>query len=104
VTVWNVILLASIAVLGLKLLGYLVPPSFMERPTPSRVATLLTVALLSALVVTQTLERDQSLVLDARVPAVLVAAGLLAVRAPFILVVVSAALVAAVLRLLGWMA
>lgn len=103
-TVWNVILLASIAVLGLKLLGYLVPPSFMERPTPSRVATLLTVALLSALVVTQTLERDQSLVLDARVPAVLVAAGLLAVRAPFILVVVSAALVAAVLRLLGWMA
>ena len=102
-TVWNVILLASILVLGLKLVGYLVPPAFMERPTPSRVATLLTVALLSARVVTQTLERGQQLVLDARVPAVLVAAVLLAVRAPFILVVLSAAIVAAVLRLLGWM-
>ncbi len=101
--VWTIILLASLAVLVLKLVGYLVPPSFMERPTPSRVATLLTVALLSALVVTQTLERDSSLVLDARVPAVGVAAVLLALRAPFIVVVLSAALVAAGLRLLGWM-
>lgn len=103
-SIWNVILLASLAVLVLKLLGYLVPPSFMERPTPSRVATLLTVALLSALVVTQTLERDHQLVLDARLPAVAVAAVLLVLRAPFIVVVLSAAIVAAVLRLLGWMA
>ncbi|MBX3195015.1 MAG: AzlD domain-containing protein [Microbacteriaceae bacterium] len=102
-TVWNVILLASLAVLVLKLVGYLVPPSFMERPAPARVANLLTVALLSALVVTQTLERSQEIVLDARVPAVLVAAVLLALRAPFIVVVLSAALVAAGLRLLGWM-
>jgi hypothetical protein len=76
----------------------------MERPTPSRVATLLTVALLAALVVTQSLERDHGIVLDARLPAVAVAALLLAVRAPFIVVVLSAALVAAGLRLLGWMA
>jgi hypothetical protein len=103
VNVWTIILLASLAVLLLKLVGYLVPPSFMERPTPSRVATLLTVALLSALVVTQTLERDSTLVLDARVPAVGVAAVLLALRAPFIVVVLSGALVAAALRLLGWM-
>jgi len=102
--IWTVILLASLAVLVLKLIGYLVPPSFMERPTPSRVATLLTVALLAALVVTQTLERDHQVVLDARVPAVGVAAVLLVLRAPFILVVISAAVVAAVLRLLGWMA
>ena len=102
--VWTVILLASLAVLVLKLVGYLVPPAFMERPTPSRVATLLTVALLAALVVTQTLERDHQLVLDARLPALGVAALLLVLRAPFILVVLSAAIVAAVLRLLGWMA
>jgi hypothetical protein len=104
VNVWTIILLASLAILVLKLLGYLVPPSFMERPTPSRVATLLTVALLSALVVTQTLERDSHIVIDARLPAVGVAAVLLALRAPFIVVVLSAALVAAALRLLGWMA
>ncbi len=102
--IWTVILLASLAVLVLKLLGYLVPASVMERPTPARVATLLTVALLSALVVTQTLEREHQIVVDARLPALGVAAILLAVRAPFIVVVVSAALVAALLRLAGWMA
>lgn len=100
---WSIILLASLIVLVLKLLGYLVPPSFMERPAPSRIANLLTVALLSALVVTQTLERDHQLVLDARLPAIGVAAILLALRVPFVVVVISAALVAAVLRLLGWM-
>jgi hypothetical protein len=104
VNVVNVILLASLAVLVLKLLGYLVPPSVMERPTPSRVATLLTVALLSALVVTQTIERDHQIVLDARLPALGVAAILLALRAPFIVVVASAAVVAALIRLTGWMA
>jgi hypothetical protein len=102
--IWTVILLASLAVLVLKLLGYLVPASVMERPTPARVATLLTVALLSALVVTQTLEREHQIVVDARLPALGVAAILLAVRAPFIVVVISAALVAALLRLAGWMA
>ena len=101
--IWTVILLASLIVFGLKLIGYLVPVSFMERPTPSRTANLLTVALLAALVVTQTLERDHQLVLDARLPAVGVAALLLALRVPFFVVVLSAAIVAAVLRLLGWM-
>ena len=103
-SVVNVILLASLAVLVLKLLGYLVPASVMERPTPSRIATLLTVALLSALVVTQTIERDHQIVLDARLPALGVAAILLALRAPFIVVVISAAVVAALIRLAGWMA
>lgn len=105
-TTWNLVLLASAAVLGLKLLGYLVPPSFIERPTPSRVATLLTVALLSALVVTQTIQSGSGIVVDARLPALGVASALLAIRAPFIVVVVVvvAAAVAGALRLLGWMA
>lgn len=102
-TVWHIILIASIAVLALKLVGYLVPPSLLERPTPARVANLLTVALLAALTTTQTLEQAGGIVLDARVPAVVVAAVLFAVRAPFIVVVVAAAVVAAVIRLLGWM-
>jgi hypothetical protein len=103
-TVWHVVLLASVAVLALKLLGYLVPPSVMERPTPARVAGLVTVALLSALVVTQTLERAGGLVVDARLPAVLLAAVLFALRVPFIIVIIAAAAAAAVLRLLGWAA
>lgn len=98
-TIWHTILLASIAVYALKLAGYLVPPSLVERPTPSRVANLLTVALLAALIVVQTLGAGQAIVVDARVPAVIVAAGLFALRVPFIVVVIAAAVVAALLRL-----
>lgn len=101
-TVWQIVLLASVAVLALKVVGYLVPASVMERPTPARVANLTTVALLAALVVTQTLERGGALALDARVPAVVVAGILFALRVPFIVVIVVAALLAAGLRALGW--
>jgi hypothetical protein len=58
--------------------------------------------LLAALVAVQTLGDAQAIVVDARVPAVLVAAGLLALRAPFLVVVFAAAAVAAGLRWLGW--
>ncbi|GMA92347.1 AzlD domain-containing protein [Homoserinibacter gongjuensis] len=102
-TVWHIVLIASIAVLGLKLVGYAVPPSVLERPTPARVANLLTVALLAALTATQTLERSGEIVLDARVPAIVLAAALFALRVPFILVVLAAAACAALVRLLGWM-
>lgn len=101
-TVWHAILIASIAVLALKLVGYAVPPSVLERPTPARVANLLTVALLAALTATQTLERSGDIVLDARVPAIVLAAVLFALRVPFILVVLAAAACAALVRLLGW--
>ncbi|WP_167046747.1 AzlD domain-containing protein [Salinibacterium sp. ZJ454] len=97
-TIWQFILLASIVVLALKVSGYLVPAAVLEKPTPSRVANLLTVALLAALVVSQTLAAGNSIVVDARVPALIVAAGLLVVRAPFIVVVAAAALTAALIR------
>jgi hypothetical protein len=103
VTVWQTVLLGSVAVLALKVVGYLVPPALMERPTPARVANLTTVALLAALVVTQTFERGSDLVLDARVPAVVVSGILFTFRVPFIVVIVAAALIAAGLRLLGVM-
>lgn len=98
-TIWQIVILASIAVLLLKLVGYLVPPSFVERPTPARIANLLTVALLSALIAVQTLGAGQGIVIDARVPALIVAAGLFALRVPFIVVVAAAALTAALIRL-----
>jgi hypothetical protein len=98
VTVWQIILLASIAVLALKLVGYVIPASVLEKPMPARIAGLLTVALLSALIVVQTLGAGQAIVVDARVPALIVAAALLAVRAPFIVVVAAAAVTAALIR------
>jgi hypothetical protein len=96
---WTIILLASICILVLKLAGYLVPPRLVEKPTPARITTLLTIALLAALVSTETLGSGTTIVLDARVPAVLVAAGLFALRVPFVLVIIAAAVTAALIRL-----
>ena len=97
-TMWTAVLVASIVCVALKTLGYLIPPKWLEAPRPARTADLLTVALLAALVAVQTLGAGQSLVVDARVPAVIVAAALYAVRTPFIVVVAVAALVAAGIR------
>ncbi|WP_404442346.1 AzlD domain-containing protein [Microbacterium marinum] len=101
-TLWTAILVASIVCVALKAVGYLIPPSLFDAPRPARIIDLLTVALLAALVAVQTLGDAQAIVVDARVPAVLVAAGLLALRAPFLVVVVAAAAVAAGLRWFGW--
>ena len=76
-TMWNAVLQASVICVALKTLGYLVPPHVLEAPRPARIADLLTVALLGALVAVQTLAAGQQIVVDARVPAILVAAGLL---------------------------
>jgi hypothetical protein len=97
-TVWHVILVATAATLGLKLAGHLIPAGFLERERPARIADLLTVALLAALIAVQTLGDGQALTVDARVPAVIVAAALYAVRTPFIVVVAVAAAVAAGIR------
>ncbi|MHC3000421.1 AzlD domain-containing protein [Microbacterium sp. HJ5] len=103
-TMWTALLLAAVICVALKAVGYLVPPKWVEAPRPMRIADLLTVALLAALVAVQTLGVGQAVVVDARVPAVLVAAGLLMLRAPFLVVVAAAALTAALLRLWGWAA
>lgn len=98
-TLWSIIIIASLGCLALKLSGYLVPPSFMEKPRPSRVANLLTVALLAALVATQTFGAGTDIVADARVPAIMLAAVLFALRVPFVIVIIAAAATAALLRM-----
>ncbi|QLD10578.1 AzlD domain-containing protein [Microbacterium oleivorans] len=103
-TPWSGILLAAILCVALKAVGYLLPPSWFDGPRAQRIIDQLTVALLSALVVVQTLGAGAAVVLDARVPAVVAAAVLLALRAPFLVVVAVAALVAALLRAWGWAA
>lgn len=100
-TLWSAILLAALICLALKAVGYLVPPKVLEAPCPARISDLLTVALLAALVAVQSLGDGQAITVDARVPALLVAAGLLWLRQSFLVVVAAAALVAALLRLWG---
>jgi hypothetical protein len=103
-TLWNAVLLASVICVALKAVGYLLPARWLEAARPARIADLLTVALLSALVMVQTLSAGAAIVVDARVPAVGVAALLLWARAPFLVVVAAAAVTAALLRLWGWAA
>lgn len=103
-TAWTAVLLASVICLALKCVGYVIPQQLLEAPRPTRITDLLTVAMLASLVAVQTFGDGQALVLDARLPAVAVAAGLLLARAPFLVVVFAGALVAGVLRALGWAA
>ena len=99
-TTWHIILVASAATLALKLGGYLVPAGLLERERPARIADLLTVALLAALIVMVSVASGagQAIVFDARVPALVVAAALFALRVPSLVVVIVAALVAAAIR------
>ncbi|BDZ43900.1 hypothetical protein GCM10025865_31990 [Paraoerskovia sediminicola] len=98
---WFTVVAASLLCLAIKLAGHYVPQHWIASERVSRTAGLVTAALLAALVVVQTLADGQALALDARVPALGVAAVALALRAPFIVVVVLAAATAAGLRALG---
>lgn len=100
-TIWIALVAASVLVWALKNLGYLVPPRFVEGALMSRIAALVTVALLASLVVSQTLQTGNGVVVDARLPALGVAALLLYLRAPFLVVLVAAGAVAAGLRFFG---
>ncbi|GEB46150.1 branched-chain amino acid transporter AzlD [Microbacterium testaceum] len=101
-TLWTAVLAASVLCVALKATGYLLPAHWLDAPRPARIADLLTVALLAALVMVQTLGAGSAVVVDARLPAVGVAALLLWARAPFLVVVAAAAGTAALLRLWGW--
>lgn len=101
-SVWSAILLAACICVALKAFGYLIPAHLLAAPRPARISDLLTVALLAALVAVQMLGSGQAIVVDARIPAVLVAGALLHLRQSFLVVVVAAAAVAALLRLIGW--
>ena len=78
-------------------LGNRVDPDRAERWS----LELIVVAVLSALVVVQTVGGHHELVADARLPAVALAALLVWLRAPFLLVVVAAGATAALLRLVA---
>lgn len=100
---WVTVLVASGGAFLEKLLGYLLPHSFLERESVRRMTGLLPVSLLSALVIVQTFSVDSDISVDARLLGVAVAVIALILRAPFIVVVVLAAAVTGIVRWLGWM-
>ena len=99
---WLTILVAAGGSWAIKYAGYAVPARILDRPLVRHAAVLLPVALLAAIVTVQTFGHNQSLVLDGRVVGLGAAVVALRVRAPFIVVVVVAAVVTASLRALGW--
>jgi len=99
--VWVAVLVAGAGCYLLKLAGLSVPARVLERPLVARVADLLAVALLAALIAVQVVGAGDRLVLDARLVGLAVAVVALCLRAPFIVVVVAAAGSAALLRLIA---
>lgn len=94
------VIFAAALVFSWKLFGHLLPLR-NQSPTVQKLTDGVTVALLAALVVIQGLTSGGQVVFDARIPALLVAGVLLWLRLPFIVVVLAAAAVAAVIRLLS---
>ncbi len=99
---WVAIVGAGVAMWLIKGVGHRVPEHALDNPRLVRIAALVTVSLLTTLAILQTLTSGTSLAIDARVPALAAAAVLLWRKAPFIVVVIVAAGVAAGLRALGW--
>lgn len=98
--IWTAVLITALGCYLLKLAGLSVPTVVLEHPVVERVADLLPVALLAALVAVQVFGDGAALVLDARLVGLAVAVVALLLRAPFLVVVVAAALAAALVRLL----
>jgi len=99
VTGWTVVLASGAGCYALKLAGYALPQRLLARPGLRRVIGLLPVALLSALIVVQSVADGSRYDINLPRLAGLAVAGLaLWRRAPFLVVVVSAAATAALLR------
>ncbi len=98
---WWAIVAVAVGGYALKASGYFVPQRVLERPRVTRIALLTPVALLAALTAVQVFGDGQALVLDARAAGLLFAVGALLLRAPFLVVVVGAAAVAALVRLIA---
>lgn len=98
---WLAVLVGSVGCYLTKLLGLSMPRRVLDDPRVRRAAELLPVALLAALIVTQTFTTGRHVGIDARGAGV--AAGALAVlaRAPFLVVIAVACAVAAGVRMLA---
>jgi hypothetical protein len=100
VLIWATVLVACAGCYLIKLAGLSLPESVLARPAVQRVADLLPVCLLAALIGVWTFSTGDALVLDARAAGLAAAAVALLLRAQFLVVVAVGAVTAAVVRLL----
>jgi branched-subunit amino acid transport protein len=98
---WSALLALCAISYALKTSGPVLAGGRRLGPQVRQTLDLVAVPLLAALILVQTLGDGHRLVLDARAPALGVAAVLVWRRAPFLVVVLAAAVTAALLRALG---
>ena len=97
--IWAAVLAGSLGCFLLKFAGLSVPKRLLENPRIRKVAALLPIALLTALIVIQTFTLGKHLVIDARAGGLAVACVAVLLRAPFLLVVALACVTTALIRL-----
>ena len=94
-TLWIGVIGTSIIAYALKLAGHSVPEKFLTHPLIKRINLLIPIALLSALVAVQSLTTKSSIVIDHRIAGLGAAIAALIFKAPFPIVVLSAAITSA---------
>jgi branched-subunit amino acid transport protein len=97
---WAGLLVACASCYALKLAGLSLPARLLQDARVQRAVPLVPIALLAALVATQTFSTGHHLVVDVRAPALAVAVVAVLLRAPFLVVLASATVTAALLRLI----
>jgi branched-subunit amino acid transport protein len=99
-SVWIAVVAGSVGCYLLKLAGLSVPAAWVQQPWVARIVDFVPAALLAALVGVQAATSGHRLVLDGRLVALAVAAVALALRAPFIVVLVLAGATGALVHVL----
>jgi hypothetical protein len=92
---WIATLGTSLIAFALKYSGHSIPQHWLEHPKIQRINALIPIALLSALVAVQTFTEKSKLMIDHRLAGVSVAVIALLLKAPFPVVVLSAAITSA---------
>jgi branched-subunit amino acid transport protein len=98
---WIAIVVTALGCYGVKVLGLSVPAGVLDRPVVRRLAALVPIALLAALIAIQTFgTKHLTVVLDARAAGLAAAALAVLLRAPFLVVVAVAVAVTAAVRMI----
>ena len=92
---WIAVIGTSLIAFALKYSGHSIPPQWLEHPKIARINALIPIALLSALVAVQTFTTKTTVMVDHRLAGVSVAVIALLLKAPFPVVVLSAAITSA---------
>jgi hypothetical protein len=98
-SMWTVVVLASLACAATKALGYVIPEKVVESGPVRRSADLVPAALLAGLISTGIATDQGHLAIGPPAAGLATAAALFYFKVPFLPTVIAAALVTAVLRL-----